>query len=247
VAPNRRAKGSTQRAKGSVTVGPHLVAAPAEGLWRLGWATSPLHALPPQALDLADSRAGNRYDPIVPDFEVQYFGTTRAACYAETLAPRRPSPAYADLLRQSGEWSTHMGPGTVEAEWRRKRVLTCSLSEQTNERFLDISHHRSIAWLNAQLPSLLVALGFETITLSEVTQGDRRLTRSISSWLHGLRDGEGQPLFDGVRYPSRHGEDFECWAVFADRVLMRTLLTQTVELDDPDLKYVANLFGLLVF
>jgi len=159
----------------------------------VGWATDPLHVPRSRALDLADTDAGNRYDPILADFDV------------------------------------------------------LSLPEEDNARYLDITHHRSIAWLNSELKALVATLGLKRLTVSEITTGDRKLTRCISSWLHSQQGRDGQPIFDGVRYPSCHGDDFECWAVFADRVTMRITETRTIEPSDPDLQHVAKLFGLTIF
>jgi hypothetical protein len=230
-----------------VAVGPRLVRTPVVGVWRVGWATDPLHAPRPRGLDLRDNDAGNRYDPIIPDFDVLYFGSTRATCYAETLAHRRPDPDLARLIYENRDWVPYMTPGTVEAEWRRRRVLNRVVPEQDVERYLDVANHRSMAWLNVELKPLMVTLGLKKITLAELTTGDRKVTRYISTWLHAQKDAYDQPIFHGIRYPSRYGDDLECWAIFTDRVALRSVETRTIETTDSDLQYVANLFGLTIF
>lgn len=224
---------------------PRFVALPAYGVWRVGWATSPLHSRSVRPLDLADTDAGNRFDAIAGEFTTSYCGTTRAACYAETLAHRRPKAALVKLVKDGGDWSAFMAPGTVEAEWRRKRVLVRS-SAAPGRRYLDLHDHRTLAWLNREFRSVLTLAGVDELTLDSVTKGDRVLTRYIASWVHKLEIDDEEPLVDGIRYLSRHGADLECWAIF-DRAELKLEATKTIDRDDPDLQRIAALFGLEVF
>lgn len=44
---------------------------------------------------------------------------------------------------------------------------------------------------------------------------DRVLTRSIARWLYDLHEeAAGEPVVDGVRFNSRHGDEIRVWAVF---------------------------------
>lgn len=226
--------------------GPRVVGLPDSGIWRVGWATSPLHAPPPRALDLADTDAGNRFDAIGADFETSYYGTNPSACFAETLAHRRPKPALLDLIADGDEWKYFMAPGKIEAEWRRKRLLTRVILEEADQRFLDLQNHRTLAWINREFRAVLLLADLDEITVDTITKGDRKVTRYIASWIYKFRDSSGEPLFAGLRYSSRHGGDLECWAVF-DRTRIKPVETRTIRSDDPDLRRIAELFGLTVY
>lgn len=89
--------------------------------------------------------------------------------------------------------------------------------------------------------------------LSDVMSRNRTLTQHLARYLHELpREGfsglkEGEEIA-GIRYLSRHSPEWECWALFADRVeeAMEIGESQAIEADDPDLLAVAKHFGLSV-
>jgi hypothetical protein len=198
-------------------------------------------------MNLADSEAGNRFDSLTGEFETIYFGTTRGACYAETLGPRRPDPNLVAEIDESGEWNAYMDPGKVEAEWRRRRVLEKVKPTVGGNRYLDLHSSQSLAWLTREMRTALAIFGVQQLTLSHVTTGDRQITRAISSWVYTLRSSPSrQFIFDGIKYGSKYGEDLECWAVY-DRTLVTLEEKRTIELDDPELMEIAKRFGLQIF
>ena len=221
--------------------GPETVKAP-NGIWRVGWASDPLYAPSPTAMDLADSEAGNRFDSLTGDFDTAYYGTTVEACYCETLAPRRPKPELADLVRESGEWVHYMEPGRVEAGWRRARVLV-QVAEDPTAEFVDVTHQRTIAWLNLELKPALAALGLGRITVAKLVGRRRLITRLISSYVHSLEDEQGRPLFAGIRYESQYGANLECWAVY-EHFIVTEIDRRIIDQADPALQQTAKLLGL---
>ncbi|HEX9989558.1 MAG TPA: hypothetical protein VGE45_13910 [Chloroflexia bacterium] len=42
-------------------------------------------------------------------------------------------------------------------------------------------------------------------------------TQIIGRYIYELQDKRGKPMFDGIRYYSRFGPMWECWAVFIDK------------------------------
>lgn len=46
----------------------------------------------PDAMSLAATTAGDRFDSPAGDYAVSYFGSTLEACFGETMARFRPSP-----------------------------------------------------------------------------------------------------------------------------------------------------------
>jgi hypothetical protein len=76
---------------------------------------------------------------------------------------------------------------------------------------------------------------------------DRRVTQMISEWAYMARDGE-KTRYSGIRYVSRLGSPWECWAMFEDDELEIEVIERVpVTKDMPELREVADLFGLTVF
>jgi hypothetical protein len=79
------------------------VAAPDEGVWRIGRAPDPLAASRPLSPSLLDNKStGNRFDSPTGAYRVLYFSTTLDGCYGETLARFRPDPQILSLVET--EW-----------------------------------------------------------------------------------------------------------------------------------------------
>lgn len=170
---------------------------------------------------------------------------SRTACYAETLAHRRPKASLVQLIEDSNEWVDRMAPGHVEAEWRRKRLLLQVKSKYRKKTYLDLHDSRTIAWLNREFRSALAICGIDELGLSHITGGDRQVTRFLGTWLYRVRDERDQYAFDGIRYLSRHGTNLECWAIF-DRTDIEPVAETTIEVNDPELQAVARLFDLTI-
>jgi hypothetical protein len=73
------------------------------------------------AVDLADTRAGNRFDSFLGNYSVLYFGASLEVCFGETLNRYRRDPALAFI---DDEWEKlgFMPRGTVPADWRHRRT-----------------------------------------------------------------------------------------------------------------------------
>lgn len=101
----------------------------------------------------------------------------------------------------------------------------------------------------SELALLADRLGIIDVDLSSVTSHQRRFTQGIARYIYDQVDETGRSGFAGIRYPSRLSPEWECWAVFDDRV--RHLhgwpnIPSSVYPDDPDLQEVARLFGLTI-
>ena len=66
---------------------------------------------------------------------------------------------------------------------------------------------------------------------------------SISAYWAATDDG---PKFSGIRYMSRVIPDQECWAVFEGTEIVE-ISRRSIEINDPDLKAIADMWGLRVF
>ncbi len=191
--------------------------------------------------DAALQTAGNRFD--VVGGGVLYAGTTPEACYAETLARLRPTPKIRDLIKDEEGF---MVTGGVPQDWRLQRTLG-DLHLEDPLPFLDVEDPSTHEHLSEVLASELVALGYDDpLDLSDICNRDRRLSRAIALYAFTAAEADGRPKYSGVRYISRIATDWECWAIF-EGTEIEVLGQRTIELSDPDLQKVADLWGLRLF
>jgi len=135
--------------------------------------------------------------------------------------------------------------GTISATWLSGRQ-TGEAELDGSLRFVDISAHRTLTYLRAALAPLARELEIEDIDLSAVTGPQRRFTRACALHLHDLRSADGEPLYAGIRYPSRLAASWECWAIYAERLRGVQTLPRPIPPDDPDLLAAATHLGLTV-
>jgi hypothetical protein len=226
--------------------GPTVVNAPRAGFWRVGRGLDPLTVRPIQGTRPRLASGGNRYDPQSYDYGVLYFSTTLQACFAETLARLRPNIKLLALVEDEWRQAGFMSGGAVPADWRQRRTAV-HVRAPKDALFVDMESVATHQFLRGELAAGLVALGVEDLDVATVRGPDRKVTQMISEWAYLAREGD-EPLYAGIRYLSRLGSHWECWAVFEDDerdfdVVERRPITK----DMPELQEVAELFGLTVF
>ena len=223
---------------------PRWVHAPPDGIWRVGRGDNPLTLRLPDEGTLASSTNGNRFDSPEASYGVLYFASTLEGCFVETLARFRPSPEVAAIVRD--EWQTlhFMEVGAVPWEWRQRRT-SVKVGVSATARFLDIEHLDTHQFLRNELALGLAALGQRDLDVSTVRGPDRRVTRLISNWAYHARTPEGEPTYDGIRYLSRIGSDWELWAVFQG-VPLEPIEIRPIERETPELSSIAAKFGLTI-
>lgn len=120
------------------------------------------------------------------------------------------------------EWSANSGmvPGWIPANWREGRRLY--ELEFAGGWWIDISHAATLASLNDSIGCHLYDDGVlpQTLTLSEVTSGDRLATTLLASYVREqVLDDGSYPM--GIRFPSKHGATGEgeghCYAFWLRR------------------------------
>lgn len=187
----------------------------------------------------------HRFDSALGDFATGYFATEPEAAFAEVLAPLRARPDQLALLPDDDS----MGDSHIDADWRDQRLLAHVELVTPTDRplvFADVQHESTIAALNTILAPLVARLNRSSLTLSDIHGENRVLTSWAAQAIHDLDDSRGKPLFDGIRYISKYGSSFECWAVF-DHVELERVSVASIRRDDPALKKIAELYGLTVF
>ncbi|MBS2936855.1 RES domain-containing protein [Nocardioides sp. J2M5] len=237
-----------------------LVPFPTRGTWRVFKNNRP--AVSGRPREGQPPKKWNRFD-LPGEHGTVYSATTRRGALAEVLASFKPRTSQIlELMREAfndvdegddpitREWDElgHMRPGHIAQVWRAERRLI-QLHHRTPPEvgpYVHIEHHESIAAISESCADLLTDLGVEELDVSELRSNDRELTCSLAEWISAqyLDDG-AVPV--GIRYASRHSTEWECWATIPPPPY-GNLAPAGAERDlsnrDPDLEYVAKLFGL---
>jgi RES domain len=219
---------------------PVLVDYPSDGAWRVARASSPLRFSWITAQDAPLSGAGNRFD--VPGGGVLYTATDVRGCFTETLARFRPTARMRELLKD--EDPDFMVCGGVPADWRLKRSKV-KVESVDPLPFVDVEDPETLACLSVRLAPELSVLKVDTLDIGLMRGRNRLITRAVAGWAYQAADEDGEPRYSGLRYVSRLG-DYECWAIFSG-THVRATVTGSIEISDPDMKAVADVFDLRVF
>lgn len=192
----------------------------------------------------ADGTGGNRFD--VPGGGVLYCGSSKIACYFETLARFRvatPEGALNPAALAASKDSQFMQPGAIPRQWREeRRVFRIDLEDPLP--FIDIESEETRAYLAKTIPQTLARHDAQQLDVSDVRGKDRLLTRALAQHFFVEIAENGLPRYSGIRYMSRHG-NHECWAVFEGTPLAINSM-EPVELHDEDIREVSSLWGLTI-
>lgn len=195
---------------------------PRRQVWRIAKISyGPMN--PRERPEIADRGDWGRYD--VPKHRTIYGATPRECAYAESLAAQRlkfaPGTHHDLRIRDlfdddedisfhdeiEREWleRNHMPPGKVAAGWRHERKLY-SLRLPAEGYFVDVEAAESISAISR-------ALCIEWLTVGALRGEDRALTTRVAEWLWHIKLDDGSSPH-GIRYASKHGSDWFCWAVW---------------------------------
>ena len=192
-----------------------------------------------------DGTFGNRWDDVNGVYRVLYASSQLEGCFVEVLSRFRPDPhVVAGLATIAGPNDTFPA-GTVPRSWLRTRMVG---GAAVARRFADVNHAQSLAYLQRQLAARLVHYGIRELDGAAIRlTTPRRLTQEISSHLYALADDAGEPLFAGIAYRSRFGDNYDNWAVFErplDPDILQDRRVAKIDPDSPALDAALNLLGL---
>ncbi len=239
------------------------VSAPTDGLYRIARGPDEPFALPDWERADTDGTFGNRFDDpggilgIVPEhrFRVIYCATQREAAFAEVVSRFRQRPglnAVLDQIDDDEETLQESLRGAIdpdftdhnllESDWLQRRRIGYTRIVPHDD-FVDISDADSLAHLNEVLAPLLAWLKIDQLDLSSITsQNLRLLTQCAARYIYSCE-------FAGIRYTSRLGANWECWALFEGRFrheMGYPEFPENISANDNDLLSVAKRFGLTV-
>ncbi|MEG8177062.1 hypothetical protein [Nocardia terpenica] len=200
-----------------------------------------------------DPRTWNRYD--VAGQQTVYAASNELGAYGELLAPLKPTlpvPAsrYFDdvgdddelesLIREEWTGAGHRPPRELDFAWLAEHRLY-RLTLPTMGWFIDIEAATSLSAIAEYAPTSLVEHGVAEVSVAELRSPDRWLTTTIATRLWPLTLDDGS-LAHGIVYGSRHGSEWDCWAIWLRRTrnarTARGLLTTAdpgVDIAPPDI------------
>jgi hypothetical protein len=242
------------------------VETPASGIYRLARRT--VGPFDPADWSKATGRGGfsSRFDDPRTDldenlrFRVIYCATDRRGALGETLAGFRPPMRLTSKLEtiiddepMEDSYSHATDPddhsrGLVEAEWRLQRALGHTVLEPELQ-FVDMGSARTLQQLRASVGVWTPDPDAQDVDQSLVMGPSRRITQRIARYIYEQQNEFGIPRFAGIRYISRLDQNWECWAIFADRIRHvpgMPGVPETIFPDDPDLLEVASIFRLTI-
>lgn len=215
---------------------PSIVSSPDAGIYRLARAVPGPFESRPWQFAHADGTFGNRFDdpaihlPQNLRFQVLYCATKRHVIFGETLASLLPSiQTLGGLQRIRDEEAfdpttlratdpEDIQRGLVRADWRLRKVVGHTILDPQLQ-FVDLGTAHTSQYLRGVLAREAVEHGATDIDQSLLMESNRGFTRVVARHFYEQVNEDGTPKFAGIRYISRHDSNWECWAVFADRMV----------------------------
>jgi hypothetical protein len=231
----------------------------------------------PKPWDLAgdDGTLGDRFDDpggrpgrqiVIPTshrFRVIYCATSAVGAFGETVARVRPKltdiqgfadieadedfPEPLDAYLQGLRDPVYPDRGVLPASWRLERQLYNTQLDGPLQ-FVDICSPGTIETLRRELAAVALRLGLNDIDFSTVIGPMREFTQECSRYIYEQTDNLGDPVFAGIRYESRLNAEWECWAIFHDRMVGHHSpgFPETITPDDSALCEVAAQYHLCI-
>jgi RES domain len=181
-----------------------------------------------------DGTFGNRFDDPKSFYRVLYSASQQTACYIETLARFRVDmKLLAELKEIEGE-DDFFPLGHVPSEWASSRLLG---SASAVGQFAAICASGWLNQLRADLAGACLSLGISELDASVLQ------SRSNFAITHLASREVYKRGFQGIYYLSRHGHNFENWALF-EPFDLRDAAVKRISTDDPALLEALEILGL---
>ncbi len=167
-----------------------------------------------------DGRMGGRWDDQNAQFRTLYTSQELVGCFLELVAQLQPAKtAYAELDEIENDGSADGGVfpgdpqrGAIGHEWGENRFF--GSADQTGV-YADVTHSQSLGALKDSGVFDLFGIPPNIVDVSVLKNPQNRdLTRTIARWVFDQHGGDRLPVFDGVAFRSRMGDDILLWAVF---------------------------------
>ncbi len=179
--------------------------------------------------------------------DVVYYGETPLVAMAEKLSYSRRWDLPPELLEMDQddplpEWLTR---GAVPADFVDLHCATGAIID-AKYRFVRVASPRTLWYLNriSHLVDKARKNNYQAIDLGVLTGPHKEITQAISLFFYKQTDAAGKPLYDGIYYPSRLGQDWNCLAVYASRVAPKLSYIKALERNDATLRKALDYMNL---
>lgn len=213
---------------------------------------------PPWAVAGPDGTFGNRFDdpsgkrgvPEEQRFRMVYCGTQPACAFGETIARFRTSIkliAELEAIQDDEPLIPELRGGLIPEDWRSGRWLGNTRLDPSL-RFADLEDPQTAHILRSvsHLAECAVAAGLVDIDRSTLNGPNRDFTQEVARYIYQQLDDHGEPIFAGLHYNSRLHGQWECWAIFSDRMRHSPGMPETIYADHPGLREAARLLNLRI-
>ena len=193
----------------------------------------------------SDGTFGNRWDDPEGVYRVLYAGSSLHGCFVEVLSRFRKRPAFIAGLEAISGSPDAIPPGAVPRDWLNGRAI--GEAAPAAGMFADLRESASLTHLHESLAARLVHYRIPELDAAAIRQSaPRKFTQEVSSYVYRQTDNDGNPLFVGIAYRSRFGDEFTNWAIFErpDRAAISSPATRPITADDPDFQAALKTLGL---
>ncbi len=236
------------------------VSPPLDMVFRVNRRGRPLFQPPNWELAGVERRFAGRYDDPgganIPEnhrFRTIYCGTSRAAALGEVIAGKGLRPDLKTIAElHEVETENLITPGLltfhISEEWRSARWLETAKLHETL-RFADMEAPETLDILR-RVPHLagkaqeLIGTGKLADFDRSALYGPHTLTQYIARYIFEQMDNNNRPMYTGIHYKSRLNANWECWAVFDNRIHREIGFPETILHDNPGLREVSIVFKL---
>jgi hypothetical protein len=168
----------------------------------------------PDAWEWPDWRyVGNgRWDDPGRDYRVLYASTDRLTTFIEVMGNFQADPLLeADMVLIDGDDAGATPPGAAPTGWLPSRSMGTA---RIRGRFAAVGRARSLRFLQERFGAVAAFRGVPQIDGAAIRQtAPDSVTQMISGFLRICRRA-ARRQFSGIFYLSRHGDEFENWAIF---------------------------------
>lgn len=218
--------------------------APPARILRIGRSPDPW-AWPPWEFVGEDGTFGNRWDDPHSTYRVLYASSQLEACFMETLSRFRPDPQVFAQLAQIEGPELPMAPGLLPRTWLAGRVIG---EASVSGTFAHVGAATFLAHLHRVLAPRLVHYRIAELDGAAIRcTAPRRFTQEVSSYIYSRSRADGQPLFVGIAYLSRFGDNYENWAIFErpqNQNVIRDPAIRAIDPQGPEFRTALDLLGL---
>lgn len=188
-----------------------------------------------------DNDGAGRWDDPEREYRVLYASSSRLAAFLETLSHLEPDQEiHAAWFAIDGD-DDDLALGEVGTSWLEKRRIG---SAEVKGHFAPVGHSEWLSYLRGHLADFAASHGVAYVDAAAVRlTAPREVTQAMSRLVQQCSSASDQ--IAGVQYLSRHGDDFQNWALF-ESAQISSPDSAEIARDDADFEEARRRFSLVL-